>query len=65
VEDNGIGRQKAREFSNGRKGKGIQILKNYLQIFKEQFKREITFEHSDVLINNEVCGTIVEIKINQ
>lgn len=64
VEDNGIGRQKAKEFSDGRKGKGMLILQNYLRIFKDQYKTEITFDHSDVIKNGEVCGTKAEITIS-
>jgi sensor histidine kinase YesM len=64
VQDNGVGRQKAAELSDGRKGKGMLILRNYLRLFKEQFNREITFEIQDIIGDGEVCGTRVEILIH-
>jgi sensor histidine kinase YesM len=63
VADNGVGRQKAAELRDGRQGKGMLILRNYLRLFKEQFNREITFEIQDILEAGEVCGTRVEILI--
>lgn len=65
VEDNGVGRKIAAVHNKGRQGKGMLILRNYLNLFKEQFKREITFELFDVVKNGKICGTRVEIFINQ
>ena len=63
VEDNGVGRKIAALQNKGRQGKGMVILRNYLNLFKEQFNRDITFEHSDILKNGEVYGTKVEILV--
>lgn len=63
IEDNGLGRQKAAEFTSDGTGKGMLILENYLKLFKEQYNREITFKVNDVVKNNEVCGTRVEIMV--
>ena len=63
ITDNGIGRQQAQLHNNGKKGKGIIILQNYLRLFKEQFNREIIFEITDNLQNNRPMGTRVFIQI--
>lgn len=64
VEDDGIGRQKAKELNFGRKGKGLIILKEYLKLFEIQYGSKISFLHLDIKKNNNISGTSVEIFIS-
>ena len=64
VEDDGVGRQRAKELAPERKGKGVIILSNYLDLYKQQFKTEINFYSEDIITIDKVTGTKAIINIS-
>jgi ligand-binding sensor domain-containing protein len=70
VTDNGIGRRKAKEIQNARalainhESKGMQLVKDKIDVLKQQFKSEISIEVYDVTdMHGEVCGTKVVLQL--
>jgi ligand-binding sensor domain-containing protein/putative methionine-R-sulfoxide reductase with GAF domain len=70
VTDNGIGRKKAAEIKNAKSldikhnSKGMQLIKDKIDILKQQFKSDVSIEIADVTnINDETDGTSVIIKL--
>ena len=70
VADNGIGRKRAAEIKERRsleikhQSKGMQLIKDKIDILKQQFKSDILVELSDVLNSaGDVCGTKVTIQL--
>ncbi|MBI2427921.1 MAG: histidine kinase, partial [Ignavibacteriales bacterium] len=64
VSDNGIGREKAKKYSQGNTGKGLHILDQILNLYYDLMKVRITYTIEDVIDNNGLSGgTKVLIKI--
>ena len=71
VQDNGIGREKAKEFRNSQldvmprhQSKGTSIIKQRLDILGKFHRREIFYETQDLVdVNGEALGTRVELHI--
>ena len=70
VTDNGIGRGKANEIKNARplainhESKGMQLVKDKIDVLKHQFKSEISIEIYDITdMEGEVCGTKVVLQL--
>ncbi len=70
VTDNGIGRTRAAEIKEMKsvelkhKSRGMQLIKDKIEILRQQFKSEVLIEISDVLSNTgEICGTRVLIQL--
>ena len=71
VTDNGIGRGKAKEIKNARplalknqESKGMQLVKDKIDVLKHQFKSEISIEVYDITdMEGEVCGTKVVLQL--
>lgn len=70
VVDNGIGRKRAAEIRQAKsveikhKSRGMQLIKDKLDILRQQFKSEVLIEISDVTgIGGEVLGTKVLIQL--
>ena len=68
--DNGIGRQKAEEIKQKKlvdvkhESRGMKLIKDKINILKEQFESEIFIELSDVNNDNgDICGTCVVIQL--
>jgi two-component system, LytTR family, sensor kinase len=74
VTDNGIGRRKAGEIKNARslgpnhESKGMQLVKDKIDVLKQQFKSEISIEIYDITdMNAEVVGTkvVLQLPVNE
>jgi LytS/YehU family sensor histidine kinase len=64
VEDNGIGRKKAREIGSDSSGKGLKTLKEYCRIFNKYNTEKIRMHIEDLYdASKNAAGTRVEIKI--
>lgn len=64
IADNGIGREKAREIGSESTGKGIQILKGYIDYFNRFNQNKIEFEITDLYnMEKTATGTSVLVKI--
>ena len=70
ITDNGIGRKRASEIKEFKsleikhQSKGMQLVKDKIDVLKQQFKSEIFIELSDVINNNgEICGTKVLLQL--
>jgi len=64
IEDNGVGRAKAAEYSGLSTGKGLKILGDMMKLYYELKKVKITFEITDLFDNfNNPKGTLVKITI--
>ncbi|MCD4698146.1 MAG: histidine kinase [Bacteroidales bacterium] len=64
IEDNGVGRTKAVEYSGLSTGKGLKILDDMMKLYYELKKVKITFEITDLFDNfNNPKGTLVNITI--
>ncbi|MBI9068494.1 MAG: histidine kinase [Salinivirgaceae bacterium] len=64
IADNGIGREKAKEYAIHSTGKGLNIMRKLLRIFNEQNNTDITFKIIDLKDESELSlGTKVEITI--
>ncbi|MCX6253833.1 MAG: histidine kinase, partial [Bacteroidia bacterium] len=64
IQDNGIGREKEKEYSQFSTGRGLHILDQILQIYFQLYKVKITYEVKDLYDNfNQPSGTKVEITI--
>ena len=61
IEDNGIGRKKSKEKLGIISKKGNTIIKNIVVLYNKLNKTHITYHISDILNNNEIAGTKVEI----
>jgi LytS/YehU family sensor histidine kinase len=64
VEDNGIGRARAAELSEGSTGKGLAILKGYFDYYNRYNREKISFGIIDLVdAKGKASGTKVVIKI--
>ena len=64
VEDNGIGRTKAKEMATTGSGQGLKILNEQITIYNQVNKFKISMTSSDINdLNGSVCGTRFEIII--
>ncbi len=63
VEDDGIGRKKAAELNTGSTGKGISLIRQYIDIFNGFNDRKIEFTIEDITLNGEAGGTRVTLHI--
>ena len=63
VADNGIGRQKAKEYSKLSTGKGLKILDNILELYLKMKNRKISYTVDDNIINGKAQGTKVIITV--
>ncbi len=70
VTDNGIGRKRAAEIKEMKsvelkhKSRGMQLIKDKIEVLRQQFKSEVLIEISDVQCNTgEICGTRVLIQL--
>lgn len=67
VTDNGIGRKEAQEIKErqrkNHKSFSINAIKNRFEIMKAQHTEDLGINYSDILINNEIKGTKVIIKL--
>ncbi|MCU4162891.1 sensor histidine kinase [Carboxylicivirga caseinilyticus] len=62
IEDNGIGRAAAKSYNIKSTGKGLQVMKEYINLFNDQNKRKINFNITDKYDTEGVAiGTKVEI----
>jgi LytS/YehU family sensor histidine kinase len=66
IQDNGIGRTKAKEYAIHSTGKGLNIIRKLIRIFNEQNSHQITFEIIDLCNTvEEPLGTRVEVSIKK
>jgi len=64
IRDNGVGRQKAKEYSKLSTGKGLQILDNMLDLYSELRKTRISYQITDLQTDTgKADGTLVTITI--
>ncbi|MEO6845547.1 MAG: histidine kinase, partial [Ginsengibacter sp.] len=70
ISDNGIGRGKAKEIKNARplaldhESKGMQLVKDKIDVLKHQFESKISIEVYDITdMDGEVCGTRVVLQL--
>ncbi|MEP6951228.1 MAG: histidine kinase [Ginsengibacter sp.] len=70
ITDNGIGRKRATEIKRtksleiGHQSRGMQLVKDKIDVLKQQFKGDVSVEIHDVTnIAGEVCGTKVLIQL--
>lgn len=67
IEDNGVGRKKAEElkslFRKQHESKGMKLLSKRISLLNNEYLSTIESEIKDVIKNNEVCGTLVSIKM--
>lgn len=67
IEDNGVGRKKAKElesfFNKQHQSKGMELVQKRISLLSKEYNSAIITEISDVIKNNEVAGTLVSIKI--
>ena len=63
IEDNGIGRQAAKVIGSQSTGKGLSVMREYVEIFNSQKGTQIRFTIEDVINNNIVTGTKVNIVV--
>ena len=64
IKDNGVGRQKAKEYSKLSTGKGLQILNNMLDLYYDLRKVRITYLITDLKkTETEPEGTLITINI--
>ena len=67
IEDNGIGRERANEIKARKKVNyesfSLNAIKKRFEILRSYYPNDIGFTHSDILENNVVMGTRVELRI--
>jgi LytS/YehU family sensor histidine kinase len=64
IEDNGIGRRKARENGSSGTGKGMQIMEQFFVTFNKYNHQKISIEIRDLINENQqACGTKIVLKI--
>lgn len=63
IEDNGIGREKAKEFAGFSTGKGLKIIDEILVLYNKLHRINISHEIIDLKDNGKPSGTLVKIKI--
>lgn len=62
--DDGIGRDKAREYSKTSTGKGMQILDEILDLYQQQYHRQVKYEIKDLFDSAGLpAGTLVSIML--
>ena len=65
VEDNGIGREKAKEFSESSTGKGLKLTSQFFQLYKKLYGKQITVHIEDLqAADRSVTGTRVTLRIS-
>jgi len=64
IKDNGIGRQKSKEFKTTDTGKGLDIIRTIITGYNQLNKRNITYKITDLKDeNNEIAGSKVVLLI--
>lgn len=64
IDDNGIGRQKAKEIGSTSTGKGVKIMEKYYSLFNSYNKTRIEYEIIDKVTDDGIAqGTMVIVKI--
>jgi LytS/YehU family sensor histidine kinase len=64
IEDNGIGRERAKEFSNDSTGMGLKIMDQYIQLFNQFNQQKIHYHIEDLFQSNgNPAGTRVTVEI--
>lgn len=63
IEDNGIGREKAKELSSFSTGKGLKIIDEILELYYKLYRINISHEIIDLRDNGKPSGTLIKIKI--
>ena len=64
IEDNGIGRKKAKEVSLGSTGKGLKIIEQIVHLYKKLLGKEINYKVIDLFKDETATGTKVIIEVN-
>jgi len=64
IEDNGIGRKKAKEISLGSTGKGLRIIEQIVFLYKKLQGKEIKYKVNDLFKDKIAVGTKVTIEIS-
>ena len=64
IEDNGIGRGKAKEVSLGSTGKGLKIIEQIVYLYKKLINKEIKYKVIDLYNGETAVGTKVTIEIS-
>ena len=67
IEDNGVGRKKAAElkslYRKEHKSKGMELLSKRFKLLAKEYGSDIETKVSDIIINNEIAGTLVSLKV--
>lgn len=63
IEDNGIGRSKSKELKTSNNCKGLNIIREIVQLYNKLQKTEITYTTIDLFEENTAIGTRVEVLI--
>ena len=63
IEDNGVGREKAKELSKRSTGKGMEIIDQILELYLKLQKTAVTYQVKDLYTEDRATGTSVTIKI--
>lgn len=67
IEDNGVGRKKSEElkstFRRLHESKGMELLSRRFKLLNAEYNSFIQTAIADVIINNEIAGTLVTIKV--
>ncbi len=69
ISDNGIGRKRAAEIKKLRSidvihhSKGMQLIKDKIEVLKQQFKSGVSIRIEDIEKSGDVCGTKVVMKL--
>jgi LytS/YehU family sensor histidine kinase len=67
IEDNGIGRKKAAElksvYRKEHRSKGMELLSKRFKLLAKEYGSDIETNITDVIIDNEIKGTLVTIKV--
>lgn len=65
IEDNGVGRKRAKEFDEFSTGKGLKIIDEILKYYNKLFRVNINYIINDLYDNEKPLGTLVEIEIHK
>ncbi len=63
IRDNGVGREKAKEFAGFSTGKGLTIIDQILESYNKLNRIKITYEILDLYENGKASGTQVNIRV--
>jgi sensor histidine kinase YesM len=63
IKDNGIGRERAKQYAIHSTGKGLAIVRKLIRIFNEQNQANLSFQIIDLTNEGISSGTMIEITI--